>query len=566
MADAVTASRPSQRSWLKALAVYCERRSLVMLGLGFASGLPFLLIFDTLSAWLRQAGLSLEVIAFFSLASLVYAFKFLWAPLVDRTAIPILGATLGHRRSWMVVVQIAVMAGLCAVASSDPQNSVILTGVFAVLTGFAGATQDIVIDAWRIEAAPEDAQGAMAAVYQLGYRIAFLTAGAAPLFLADAFNWSVSYIAMAALMSIGIISALLAPRERAHVVRQIPRIAGAAQPIADAVEWLVRLLILFFGALLLGSGLTGRDMLLRVVLPGSVDEAFHAFWSGRATGIWLQLPAVIIGFGIVALAAIPLPGKPTQPGIFLRHALGDPIMEFLQRFRREAVLIMALICFYRISDFVLIIMNPFYLDLGFSLTQIAEIRKIYGAVMYTVGAFAGGYAVARWGLMRALVAGSIIAPLSNLTFAWLATLGPSTPALILCLAVNNVALSFAGTCLIAYMSSLTSAGFTATQYALFSSLYALPDKIIMTQSGRIVEAAARSADSGGWFAPLRDLMRALPDNSYTAGATNAGVAPASLGAGYIAFFVYSCLIGFCVVPLAVIVSRRPVRLPAANTL
>lgn len=527
-----------------------------MLGLGFASGLPFLLIFDTLSAWLRQTGLSLEVIAFFSLASLVYAFKFLWAPLVDRTTIPALGSVLGHRRSWMVVVQIAVMAGLCAVAFSNPGDSAVLTAVFAVLTGFAGATQDIVIDAWRIEAAPEEAQGAMAAVYQLGYRIAFLTAGAAPLFIADTFNWSVSYLAMAALMSVGIISALLAPRERAHLVRSIPLVPGAARPVADALEWLARLTALVLGALLLGSGLTGRDMVLLMILPDTMDEPFHALWSARTWGIWLQLLAVIIGFGIVALAAVPLPGKRTQPGLFLSHALGDPIMEFLRRFRREAILIITLICFYRISDFVLIIMNPFYLDLGFSLTQIAEIRKIYGAVMYMVGAFSGGYAIARWGLMRALVTGSIIAPLSNLMFAWLATQGPSTVALVLCLAVNNVALSFAGTCLIAYMSSLTSIGFTATQYALFSSLYALPDKIIMTQSGRIVEAAARSADRGGWFAPLRNLMRAVPDSSYAAGAANAGVAPASLGVGYIAFFVYSCLIGLCVVPLAVIVSRR----------
>jgi PAT family beta-lactamase induction signal transducer AmpG len=251
-----------------------------------------------------------------------------------------------------------------------------------------------------------------------------------------------------------------------------------------------------------------------------------------------------------------LPGKPTQPGLFLSHALGDPIAEFFRRFGRTAFLIIALICFYRVSDFVLIIMNPFYLDLGFTLTQIAEIRKIYGAVMYMVGAFAGGYAVARWGLMRPLIAGGIMMPLSNLMFAWLATVGPSTPALMMSLALNNVAQSFAGTCLIAYMSSLTSAGFTATQYALFSSLYALPDKIIMTQSGRIVEAAARSADSGGWFAPLRDVMRSLPGGSYAAGAANAGVAPMYLGAGYVAFFVYSCLIGLCVVPLAVIVSRK----------
>ncbi len=557
------------RSWRQSLAVYCERRTLVMFGLGFSSGLPFLLIFDTLSAWLRQAGISLEVIAFFSLASLVYAFKFLWAPLVDRSTIPVLGAKLGHRRSWMLLAQIAVMGGLCAVGFSSPQNDVVVTGIFAVLTGFAGATQDIVIDAWRIEAAPEEAQGAMVAIYQFGFRIGFLIAGAAPLFLADAFNWHVSYIAMAVLMSVGIAGALFAPRERAHSIRPVPRVSGTARPLADGIEWFLRLAVLVLGALLLGSGLTGRDLFLRTILPGDMNDAFHALWQARSTGVWMQISAVVSGLAVVAIAAVPLPGKTTQPGLFLSHALGDPIVDFFHRFRREAFLIVTLICFYRVSDFVLIIMNPFYLDLGFSLTQIAEIRKIYGAVMYMVGAFAGGYAIARWGLMRALVAGAIMAPLSNLTFAWLATIGPSTPALVSALAFNNVALSFAGTCLIAYMSSLTSAGFTATQYALFSSLYALPDKIIMTQSGRIVEAAARSADSGGWFAPLRGLIGTLPDTSYAAGAANAGVAPVSLGAGYIAFFIYSCVIGLCIVPLAIVVSRRQISLPSApsaNTL
>jgi PAT family beta-lactamase induction signal transducer AmpG len=270
----------------------------------------------------------------------------------------------------------------------------------------------------------------------------------------------------------------------------------------------------------------------------------------------LQIAAVILGFGVIVLAAWPLPGKPTQPGLFLSHAFGDPIAEFFRRFGRMATLIIVLVCFYRISDFVLIIMNPFYLDLGFTLTQIAELRKIYGAVMFIAGAFVGGYAIARFGLMRALVIGAVIAPLSNLTFAWLATVGPSAPALIVCLAINNVALSFAGTCLIAYMSSLTSAGFTASQYALFSSLYALPDKLIMTQSGRIVEAAARSAQTGGFFAPIKHFMSSLPEPAYAAGAAKVGIAPAALGAGYVAFFIYSCVIGLCVVPLVFAVARR----------
>ena len=552
MADVAAPARP----WTKALAVYLERRTLVMLALGFAAGLPFLLVFDTLSAWLRQAGQSLDVIAFFSLATLAYAFKFLWAPVVDRTAVPGLTRLLGHRRSWMLVVQIIIIAGLTMISFTDPAGGIGLMATFAVLTGFASATQDIVIDAWRIEVAPENEQGAMAAAYQWGYRIAFITAGAAPLFLADAFSWSVSYGIMASLMVIGVIAVLLAPRERAHAVRPIPRTDGPARPVMDRLEWLVRLGVLIAGAIVLGTGLSAKATFLSVLMPSGIAAPFLAAWAARPLGLLLQLAAIILGFAVIVIAAWPLPGKPTQPGLFLSHAFGEPISDFLTRFGRAAGLIVFLISFYRISDFVLNIMNPFYLDLGFTLTEVAQVRKIFGALMFMLGVFAGGFAIARWGLMGPLVAGAIIAPLSNLTFAWLSTVGPSVPGLMIALGFNNIAQSFAGTCLIAYMSSLTSAGFTASQYALFSSLYALPDKFIMTQSGRIVESVAQSAETGGLFAPLKALFSALPENSFALGATKAGIAPASLGAGYFAFFIYTFLIGLIAVPAAFAVARR----------
>ena len=552
MAEVAAPARP----WTKALAVYLERRTLVMLALGFAAGLPFLLVFDTLSAWLRQAGQSLDVIAFFSLATLAYAFKFLWAPVVDRTAVPGLTRLLGHRRSWMLVVQIIIIAGLTMISFTDPAGGIGLMATFAVLTGFASATQDIVIDAWRIEVAPENEQGAMAAAYQWGYRIAFITAGAAPLFLADAFSWSVSYGVMASLMVIGVIAVWLAPRERAHAVRPIPRTDGPPRPVMDRLEWLVRLGVLIVGAIILGTGLSAKATFLSALMPSGLAAPFLAAWAARPLGLLLQLAAIILGFAVIVIAAWPLPGKPTQPGLFLSHAFGEPIADFLTRFGRAASLIVFLICFYRISDFVLNIMNPFYLDLGFTLTEVAQVRKIFGALMFMLGVFAGGFAIARWGLMGPLVAGAIIAPLSNLTFAWLSTVGPSVPGLMIALGFNNIAQSFAGTCLIAYMSSLTSAGFTASQYALFSSLYALPDKFIMTQSGRIVESVAQSAENGGLFAPLKALFSTLPETSFALGATKAGLAPASLGAGYFAFFIYTFLIGLIVVPAAFAVARR----------
>ena len=527
-----------------------------MLGLGFASGLPFWLIFDTLSAWLRTVGLSLNVIAFFSLANLAYAFKFLWAPLVDRSIIPGLTRWLGHRRSWMLAAQGLIMVGLVLIAVTDPIAHLSVTAVLAVLTGFCGATQDIVMDAWRIEVAEEREQGVMLASYQWGHRLAYIMAGAGPLFLADAFNWSVSYFAMAALMGIGVAAVIMAPRERAHTIRLIPRIAGESHPLLERLEWAVRLLILIVGALVMGSGLSAEVALIASWLPAGTADALRAAWASRPAGIFYQFAAVVAGFGLIVACAWPLTGKPTQPGYFLSHVFGEPIGDFFARFGRTAGLILGVICFYRLSEFVLNIMNPFYLDIGFSLTQVAEVRKVFQVATSLFGIFMGGYAVAKWGVMRALLIGAIIAPVSNLMFAWLATQGPDVSALMLTLGVNSICQTFAGTCLLAYMSSLTSIGFTATQYALFSSLYALPDKLISTQSGRIVDAAAQSAASGGLMAPFQALFSSLNNGTLVAGAARTGVAPEALGAGYFAFFVYTSVIGLAALPLVIIVARR----------
>ena len=540
--------------WLTALRVYGERRTLAMFALGFAAGLPFLLIFDTLSAWLRQEGVSLQTIAFFNLATLAYGFKFLWAPVVDRTQVPWLTSRLGHRRSWMLICQAGIMIGFVLIAAGKPATNLALVASLAVLTGFIGATQDIVIDAWRIEVAPENRQGVMVAAYQWGYRIGFIVAGAAPLLLADTFGWPLSYGAMASLMLIGVAGVFLAPREQEHHVRPLPRPDGPPRPVATTVEWIVRLAILAVGAIILGSGLSGKADLLASLLSQDASAAFKSMWAGNVTA---QMIAVLIGFAVVVFAAWPLPGKPTQPGLYLSHAFGDPIADFVRRFGSLALLILGLVCSYRLSDFMLNLMNPFYLDLGYTLTQIASVRKIYGAFMFLLGATLGGVAIARWGLMRAVVIGAIVAPVSNVMFAWLTTQGPDIPALFIALGFNNSAQAFAGTCLIAYMSSLTSIGFTATQYALFSSLYSLPDKVIITQTGRMVEAAARSANDGGLFAPLMTWFEALPAGSFASGAENLGVSPHALAAGYVVFFFVTALIPAVIAtPLAVMVARR----------
>jgi len=228
---------------LGAFGAYLDRRVALMLALGFASGLPNLLLFDTLSAWLRQSDVPLAVISFFSLVTLSYSLKFLWAPLVDRTSIPVLTAWLGHRRSWMLVAQGAVMLGLLAVSQGDPKTGIGALALCAALTGLASATQDIVVDAWRIEVSEDARQGAMAASYQAGYRIAIIVAGAVPLLLADHLGWHLAYALMALLMLVGVAAVLGAPRESQRIFRPFPTANMHASPALEVLEWILRLMI-----------------------------------------------------------------------------------------------------------------------------------------------------------------------------------------------------------------------------------------------------------------------------------------------------------------------------------
>ncbi len=557
-----------KRGAMAALAVFVERRALVMLALGFASGLPNLLIFDTLSLWLRESGLSLKVISIFALATLSYSLKFLWAPLIDRTQVPGLTRLLGHRRSWMIVLQVLLMIGLWLISGTDPARNLAVMAAFAAFVAFVSATQDIVIDAWRIEAAEVSKQGAMAAAYQWGYRVAMVVAGAAPLLLAEAYSWNVSYAVMAGLMLLGVAGVLFAPREDVHTVRPIHAEGVPRRPALELPEWISRLAVFALGALLLGCGLAADASLLAVGLKSlglpEVGVAVTDAWAMKPNGIYVQLLSVVAGLGVIVLAVCPLPGMRTRPGVYLFAALGDPLRDFFQRYRGVAALILALICLYRLSDFVLNIMNPFYADLGFSKIEIAEARKVFGVVMTVIGVGLGGYSVARLGMMRALVIGAFAGPLSNLAFGWLALQGPQLWALFVAIGIDNVAGGIAGTCLIAYMSSLTSAGFTATQYALFSSLYALPGKLIASQSGRIVEGSAAAADTGGPMAALKTLFSGLPPEAYAGAMEKSQVTPAALGAGYLVFFLYSAALGVAGVILAFMVAGRPPPKPEAS--
>ncbi len=308
---------------------------LVMLALGFAAGLPNLLIFDTLSAWLRQVDVPLRTIGFFSLATLAYSLKFLWAPLVDRTAIPLLTPLLGHRRAWMLTAQAVIILGLWLVSGSDPAAHLWVVAAFAVLVAFASATQDVVIDAWRIEAAGEERQGAMAAMYQWGYRVAILTAGIAPLVLAEQIDWSFAYAAMAALMAIGVAAVLAAPREQARPLMppllppELP-----ARPAAEALEWIARLSLLVGGAYMFGVGFTGQFAMIEwpAAALGATPEALAgltralgAAASGRVRPGRARVPGTVVDRG----RGVARSRREDAPEHVLRPLLRRPVARFL---------------------------------------------------------------------------------------------------------------------------------------------------------------------------------------------------------------------------------------------
>src|SRR6185503_13010389 len=269
------------------------------------------------------------------------------------------------------------------------------------------------------------------------------------------FSWDFSFAVMAKLLGIGILAVLFAPREARHAIRPIPLDGVRVSRPLEIGEWLLRLAIVAVAAVLLGSGLAGDSRVLSQVLSaiglGPLGDGLTAAWR-PPYGVWLQLLSVVLGFVVLVIAASPVPGVRTRPGLYLAAALGDPLRDFFARYRGSAGLILALICTYRLSDFVLNIMNPFYLDLGFSLSEVAEVRKIFGVVASVLGVFAGGFAVVRFGLIPTLLIGAFAGALSNLVFIWLATQGHSVPALFVAIGVDNALSGFSGTALIAYMS------------------------------------------------------------------------------------------------------------------
>ena len=426
-------SSPQQASlvdWLHSWKVYAQVPVRRMLLLGFSAGLPLLLVLGTFSFWLREAGIDRQSIGFLSWIGLAYGFKWLWAPLVDRVSVPVLTTLVGRRRSWLLLSQLGVTAGLIGMALSDPKTALFTLVCCAVLTAFSSATQDIVLDAYRIESAEEKLQAALAAAYQTGYRLAMIWAGAGVLWIAARTQgdvtgylysaWTVAYLAMAASMLLGMVTVLFSPE---------PSGLSSAQGNNEEIA------------------LAQRLQAERALAPRMARAA-----------AWLHTAVIA------------------------------PFKEFLQRFGWHALLILALLATYRISDVVMGIMaNPFYVDMGYSKEEVASVSKIYGVIMTLLGAALGGVMSLRIGIMRVMFIGAFLSASSNLLFSWLSTRGHDLTGLIAVISADNLSSGIASAAFIAYMSSLTSAGYTATQYALFSSLMALLPKWIAGFSGLAVD-------------------------------------------------------------------------------
>jgi PAT family beta-lactamase induction signal transducer AmpG len=402
-------------TWGQTLRVYLEPATLRMLALGFSAGLPLLLVLGTLSFRLRGAGIDRTTIGYLSWVGLAYGFKWVWAPLVDRLPLPLLTRWLGRRRSWLLLSQALIVAGLVGMALADPRAGLQPLVWCALFVAFGSATQDIALDAFRIESAATDKQAALAAAYQTGYRLAMIWAGAGVLWIvagarveASGYEnpaWTTAYLAMAASMAVGVLTVLL-----------------SSEPVP------------------------------------------RAFTPARGPGEWL------------------------------RQTLVEPFADFFRRYGWQAAQILALIAVYRISDVVMGIMaNPFYVDMGFTEGEVATVSKVYGVVMTLVGAFVGGALAMRLGLLRVLMLGAVLSAASNLLFAWMAGRGHDIVALTLVVSADNLAGGIASAAFIAYLSSLTNVQYSATQYALFSSLMLLLPKFIAGFSGQYVDTFGYSS-------------------------------------------------------------------------
>ena len=444
-------------------------KSLRMLFLGFAAGLPILLIFSTLSVWLFKAGVNRATITLFSWVGFAYSFKFIWTPIVDNLKLPILGK-LGHRRSWLLLSQLMIILSLIFISFTDPKTSLICTAIAAIFIAFSSATQDIVLDAFRIESASKNLQGALSSMYLTGYRIAMIVAGAGSLWIAsflgtEIYNqkvWQQVYQIMALLMLFGVLTVFYSSEPK--IKRNIEKNSN------QKIKFFIAFLVSLAGFIL--CYLYFKDLFDS---KGPIINFLNEF---------IKIIFCFLTFSLIIFFLIKIKFLNKESA---KNAYAKPVLDFLNRYGSKATSILLLIGLYRISDVVLGVMaNVFYIEKGFSIAEIATYSKFFGTIATIVGGVIGGLASVHLGVMRSLFIGALISALSNILFAWLALVTADVKILAFVITADNVASGFAGATFIVYLSALTSIKFTATQYALFSSTMLFLPKLIAGYAGGFV--------------------------------------------------------------------------------
>ncbi len=474
----------TKRSWSQTLALILHRKVLVMLFLGFSAGLPILLIFSSLSLWLKDAEVSRSTITFFSWAALGYSFKFIWAPLVDNLKIPGLTNMLGRRRSWILVSQIAIIISILAMAFSEPTSALTLTAVAAVMLGFSSATQDIVIDAYRIESAQGDMQSMLSSAYISGYRIGMIVAGAGALFIAGWIGvegtytphaWTTAYVCMALAMLIGVATTFCISEPNSY--KESHSVFNDNNNVLRFLLCFVICVAIFIGTFtLLGPS---AKFIKSWLIENITENKRIASFIAATLKLWISI-------GFAAIGGWVLVKFNTVPKEMLVEGYVNPIKDFFSKYGKTALLVIMLIGFYRVSDIVMgVIANLFYSDLGFSKVEIATYSKTYGLFATIAGGFLGGAIAIRYGVYKALLTGAVLSAATNILFAFMVGLDKSGSILLMTITADNISGGIATAAFVAYLSSLTSVSFTAMQYAIFSSLMTLFPKLLAGYSGSL---------------------------------------------------------------------------------
>ena len=466
--------------------VFANRKMAAMLALGFSAGLPILLVYTVLSAWLRESGASRSTIGFFVVVGFAYSLKFIWAPLVDRMKIPGFSKLLGNRRAWILFSTLGTTLAILSMSFQDPSKDLVSVAFCAVLIAFSSATLDVCVDAWRVDISKNEEQAAMSAVYQLGYRFGMVSAISGGLFLADIGGYQLTYIGLAFLALLGSSTPLWAAEPH-------KKNKSTNENKTEAFNCLLKgsLTLLIISALLyLGI----KDGGYLRYIGSSLYNIYEGIYSYLPAGVGKR----IAFFVLVIFSLLPFLGTVffltlgrsylKKDEIYNVPIIGD-LADLVKRTGWMALLVFAIVVSYRISDTTMGVMAmPLYIDLGYSKAVIGGVKGIFGISMLIFGAFAGSWSVAKIGMSKTMIFGAFVTIFTNLNFAWLATVStPNTIYLFSTIGADNLAAGFSGSVFIAFMSILVNKKYSASQYALFSSLFALYGKSLAAFSGVLAD-------------------------------------------------------------------------------